>query len=335
MWFAIILAVLASGANNSGKALQRKGTKTLPQFSPDVQTITKYVKNKTWALGFLSDLAGSLLMVSALANAPVSVIQPVSGGGLVILSLLSHFVFLEKLKQGEWIAVMLTFGGIVGVGVAMGGVASVDANTTSLSAARIGLSLASCFCLIVFAANRVRQMGSKRGSGSRHFAAFCGVFSGCFFALSSTTCRSGFILGGITGRKILFGACGMGCSVVNTSIGFVYQTLGLKEGSAVMISTITTVVTMLLGMLLGILALGEGLPTSSGGLALHISSCILIAVGSVVLGNGNWDLFLELFDKAVGSNKVLLNMLPSKLRLQLQHYAAKLPVYASKGEDSK
>ena len=82
-------------------ALQRKGTKTLPQFSPDVQTITKYVKNKTWALGFLSDLAGSLLMVSALANAPVSVIQPVSGGGLVILSLLSHFVFLEKLKQGR------------------------------------------------------------------------------------------------------------------------------------------------------------------------------------------------------------------------------------------
>mmetsp|Transcript_2164 Transcript_2164/g.5474 ORF Transcript_2164/g.5474 Transcript_2164/m.5474 type:complete len:341 (-) Transcript_2164:723-1745(-) len=327
MWFAILAAVVSSGASSVGKVLQRKGAKTLPQFSADVQTLSKYLTNRTWALGLLSDLSGSVFMVTALANAPVSVIQPVSGGGLVFLSLLSHFFFNEKLKPGEWVAVGFCFCGIAGVGIATSG---IDVASHQASVVRLVFSLISVFSMLLFGVRRVKQMSKKQRP--KHFPALCGFFAGCFFSLSSTTCRSGFVVGELLGKKVFFGSLGMGLSIMNTSIGFVYQTLGLREGNAVMISTITTVTTIMVGMCLGIVALGESLPATRPTFLLHAMSCGTITVGSLALGNGGWGFFennVGLLEKALRSKRVA-RILPNKVRFLLQRYvssAAKLPVY--------
>merc|ERR1719375_1261265 len=183
MWLAIMAAVASSGMSSVGKVLQREGTKTLPQFSADIKTLSKYLLNRTWALGLLCDISGSFFMVSALASAPVSVIQPVSGGGLIFLSLLSHFFFNEKLAFGEWFAVALCFVGIVGVGVAT---SSIEVGEHSTSIPRLVFSLVMIFSLLLYGLSRVRQMSKRQRP--RHFPAMCGFFAGCFFSLSSTTC---------------------------------------------------------------------------------------------------------------------------------------------------
>merc|ERR1712224_417323 len=172
MWLAILAAVVSSGASSVGKALQRKGTKSLPQFSADLQTIRKYLVNKTWVLGLLADVSGSFFMVSALANAPVSVIQPVSGGGLVFLSLLSHYFFNEKLKFGEWLAVGLCFCGIVGVGIATSGI-NPEGQTTNI--ARLICTLVTFFAVLIFGLRKVRQMNKGKASKPRFFAPTCGL----------------------------------------------------------------------------------------------------------------------------------------------------------------
>jgi drug/metabolite transporter (DMT)-like permease len=331
MWLAILAAVFSSGASSVGKVLQRKGTKSLPQFSADLQTIRKYLTNKTWGLGLLSDLSGSVFMVSALANAPVSVIQPVAGGGLIFLSLLSHFFFNEKLKYGEWLAVALCFCGIVGVGIAT---TSIDTGDHQASVPRLVVSLVLIFGLLLYGIRRVAKTNQRQRP--KYFPAMCAFFAGCFFSLSSTTCRSGFVVGEITGKRLLFGAMGMGLSIMNTSIGFIYQTLGLKEGNAVMISTITTVTTIIIGMFLGIVALGESLPASRPTFLLHTGSCGLITIGSLALGNGGWGFNLSFLDKLLRSKRVS-NMLPNKVRFLLQRYvssATKLPLYNA-SQDSK
>lgn len=316
--------------------LQRKGTKTLPQFSADIKTLSKYLLNRTWALGLLCDISGSFFMVSALASAPVSVIQPVSGGGLVFLSLLSHFFFNEKLKFGEWVAVGLCFVGIVGVGVATTGITQQDQQT---SVVRLVLTLASFFGILMLGLRKMRQLQSRMGkSKPKAFAPTCGFFAGCFFSLSATTTRSGFVVGELTGRRLFFGLAGVGCSICNTSVGFMYQTLGLREGNAVMISTITTVTTIMIGMCLGIFALGETLPSSRPTFLLHVMSCAAITTGSLALGNGGWGLGgdLSLVEKALKSKRIS-GVLPARVKMTLSRYvssAAKLPVY-NPSTDSK
>ncbi|KAF1886233.1 hypothetical protein Lal_00045463 [Lupinus albus] len=116
MWESIILTVAATAGNNIGKILQKKGTIILPPLSFKLKIIRTYALNKTWLIGFLMDIFGALLMLRALSLAPVSVIQPVSGCGLAILSIFSHFYLKEVMNVVDWVGITLAGFGTIGVG---------------------------------------------------------------------------------------------------------------------------------------------------------------------------------------------------------------------------
>ncbi|PPD67106.1 hypothetical protein GOBAR_DD36013 [Gossypium barbadense] len=132
MWESICLTLVATAGNNIGKVLQKKGTVILPPLSfklkanfsfalfffmvMKLQVIRTYAVNKFWVIGFLMDISGALLMLRALSLAPVSVIQPVSGCGLAILSIFSHFYLQEVMNIVDWMGITLAGIGTIGVG---------------------------------------------------------------------------------------------------------------------------------------------------------------------------------------------------------------------------
>ena len=61
------------------------------------------------------------MMIVALAIAPVSVVQPVSAGGVAILAGFSHVFLDEKLREKEWIGVWCAVLGTIGIGWTTGG----------------------------------------------------------------------------------------------------------------------------------------------------------------------------------------------------------------------
>ena len=82
---------------------------------------------------------------------------------------------------------------------------------------------------------------------------------------------------------------------------------------------------------LGIVALGETLPSTRPTFLLHVISCATITTGSLALGNGGWGFNgdLSFLDRALKSKRVA-TFLPNHLRFLLQRYvssASKLPVY--------
>uniref|UniRef100_A0A2N9HHW6 Probable magnesium transporter n=1 Tax=Fagus sylvatica TaxID=28930 RepID=A0A2N9HHW6_FAGSY len=116
MWESICLTLAATAGNNIGKVLQKKGTVILPPLSFKFKVIRAYAFNKSWAIGFLMDIFGAMLMLRALSQAPVSVIQPVSGCGLAILSIFSHFYLKEIMNAIDWMGITLAGIGTIGVG---------------------------------------------------------------------------------------------------------------------------------------------------------------------------------------------------------------------------
>jgi len=115
-FFAVLITILSSTSINIGKALQKKGTKSLPKLTFKKDILKTYFENDTWKLGLVLDVLGGVLMILALAIAPVSVVQPVAAGGVAILAGFSHVFLDEKLKEKEWVGVWCAVVGTVGIG---------------------------------------------------------------------------------------------------------------------------------------------------------------------------------------------------------------------------
>ena len=120
-FFAVLVTLFASTSINIGKALQKKGTKSLPKLTFKKDVLKTYFSNETWKLGLGLDIIGGLMMIVALAIAPVSVVQPVSAGGVAILAGFSHVFLDEKLREKEWIGVWCAVLGTIGIGWTTGG----------------------------------------------------------------------------------------------------------------------------------------------------------------------------------------------------------------------
>ncbi|RDX64697.1 putative magnesium transporter NIPA9, partial [Mucuna pruriens] len=285
MWESILFTVAATAGNNIGKILQKKGTIILPPLSfklkacikfPFLCVIRAYALNKTWVIGFLMDIFGALLMLRALSLAPVSVIQPVSGCGLAILSIFSHFYLKEVMNVVDWVGITLAGFGTIGVGA--GG---EEQKMVALSIFHIpGLAFV-VFILFVETLVQILLSGwlqiGKRQRREQEMMEYdvveeiiYGLESGILFGMSSVISKMGFLFLEQGFSKILVPVCIM-ISVCCSGTGFYYQTRGLNQGRAIVVSTCAAVASILTGVLAGMLALGVILLVGSTRLVKFLS----------------------------------------------------------------
>lgn len=285
MWTAILITIVASTGNNIGKALQKSATASLPRLTLDSVVLRRYLSSKEWLLGLAADLGGGLLMIAAVARAPVSIVQPVSGLGLVLLAVFSHFYLKERLHKAEWGAVIIATVGTIALGATAGDSPdSVDAKP--LSKLRIGaVLLLLCAILMSAIVSRLRTRSRPARRVTRTSATTCGLQAGACFGLSAAACRTGFLLAQGAGSN-LWVPVGIAFSALLTSSGFVIQTRGLKDGNTVIVCTCAAVSSMVSGVAVGLLALGESLPTTQAGRNSRLLAWILLAVGVAMLANG-------------------------------------------------
>ncbi|XP_020224680.1 probable magnesium transporter NIPA9 isoform X1 [Cajanus cajan] len=282
MWESILLTVAATAGNNIGKILQKKGTIILPPLSLKLKVIRAYVLNKTWVIGFLMDISGALLMLRALSLAPVSVIQPVSGCGLAILSIFSHFYLKEVMNAVDWVGITLAGFGTIGVGA--GG---EEQEVVALSIFHIpGLAFV-VFILFILLNGWLRICKHQRREQEMMEydvveEIIYGLESGILFGMSAVISKMGFLFLEQDFPKLLVPVCIM-ISVCCSGTGFYYQTRGLKHGRAIVVSTCAAVASILTGVLAGMLALGERLPSEPKARLALLLGWLLIIVGVILL----------------------------------------------------
>ncbi|KAH8936620.1 hypothetical protein BDL97_17G094800 [Sphagnum fallax] len=290
MWEAVALTVAAAAGNNIGKVLQKQGTKGLPQLSLDLKVIKRYGTSRTWVTGVAVDVAGAVLMLKAVSQAPVSIVQPVSGCGLAVLAVFSHFYLHEAMHGLDWVGVAMAAMGTVAVGATGEG-----QKKGHISVIRL-LLFFSWLALFFGVLNWWARSGKQRHQKyeplesqlvlSRDVDVIeeiaSGMEAGACFGLSATVCKMGFIMAE-SGMSSWFVPAGIAAGICCSASGFFCQTRGLKDGRAVVVSTCAAVASIVIGVLMGLFALGESLPGSSFGRYLLLLAWTLIVVGIIVL----------------------------------------------------
>ncbi|XP_010262042.1 PREDICTED: probable magnesium transporter NIPA9 [Nelumbo nucifera] len=282
MWESICMTLAATAGNNIGKVLQKKGTVILPPLSFKLKVIRAYAFNKTWIIGFLMDIFGALLMLRALSQAPVSVIQPVSGCGLAILSIFSHFYLKEIMNIIDWVGIALAGVGTIGVGV--GGEEQEASAISILHLPYLLVIVAIMFVLLngwLRIYKRQRREQELMQSEVVEEVIF-GLESGILFGISSVISKMGFVFLEQGFSKMLVPVCIL-VSICCSGTGFVYQTRGLKHGRAIVVSTCAAMASIVTGVLAGMLALGEQLPSAPMARLSLLLGWLLIIVGVVLL----------------------------------------------------
>lgn len=284
MIVAILLTIVASTASSIGKAMQKEATSNLPKFSIENEKIfQQYRQSSTWVSGVSLDIAGGIVQTVAFAMAPVSILQPISGVGLVGLALYSHFYMNDNLNMEEWVAVGVAGVGTLGLGMSSGG--GQGGGEMQPGFLRMVGVLVVMGYIVLHKMSQMREEYSKGQKGlSKISAALYGLQSGGCFGLSAVTIRTGFIMA--AGRRWTWAPFGVICGVALSSYGFVLQTCGLKEGSAVIVCTCVAVVSMVVGVLVGIVGLAEPMPLTYGSIMIRLWSWMCILYGIIVLSGG-------------------------------------------------
>ncbi|KAK4755909.1 hypothetical protein SAY87_009666 [Trapa incisa] len=282
MWESIILTLAATAGNNIGKVLQKKGTVILPPLSFKLKIIRTYAMNRTWAIGFLMDIGGAILMLRALSLAPVSVIQPVSGCGLAILSVFSHFYLKEVMNAIDWMGI--TLAGIGTIGVGAGGEEQKASSISVFHLPWLIVIVTILFfllnaCLRIFKRHRREQEMMEYEVVEE---IMYGLESGILFGMASVISKMGFLFLEQGFSPLLVPVC-IAISISCSGTGFFYQTRGLKHGRAIVVSTCAAVASIVTGVLAGMIALGERLPTAQVGRLSLLLGWLLIMVGVVLL----------------------------------------------------
>ncbi|KAJ4951248.1 hypothetical protein NE237_028080 [Protea cynaroides] len=282
MWESICLTLAATAGNNIGKVLQKKGTVILPPLSLKFKVVRAYAFNKAWVIGFLMDIFGALLMLKALSQSPVSVIQPVSGCGLAILCIFSHFYLKEVMNVVDWVGI--AFAGVGTIGVGVGGEEQEASTISVLYLPLLVFIVAILFVLLngwLHVYKRQRREQELMHSEVLEEIIF-GMESGILFGMASVISKMGFVFLEQGFSKILVPIC-ISISICCSATGFVFQTRGLKHGRAIVVSTCAAVASIVTGVLAGMLALGEQLPSAPLARRLLLLGWLFIIVGVILL----------------------------------------------------
>ncbi|XP_027330786.1 probable magnesium transporter NIPA9 isoform X2 [Abrus precatorius] len=109
-----------------------------------------------------------------------------------------------------------------------------------------------------------------------------GLESGILFGMSSVISKMGFLFLEQDFPQLLVPMCIM-ISVCCSGTGFYYQTRGLKHGRAIVVSTCAAVASILTGVVAGMIALGERLPSDPKARLALLLGWLLIIMGVILL----------------------------------------------------
>jgi len=277
---AIALAVVASIGFNVGTAFQKAAAVRLPKISlpPRRETLHAFVTNRAWMTAFLISVVSEGCFLAAAANAPISLVQPILGTGLIVLAVFSVFYLKEKLAAGEWIGIFTLI-----IGLALLGASAERGEIRGLEAISWGRLVGLTVVLLGFVvAARVIEL---RRPGTFNIELVLGAAGGVMIGIGALFTR--VMMLEFKSGNVVFGMLLVSVVMGSMLIGLITQQGGFQRGRAMTVTAILAVLNKVIAIAGGMFALGEVLPEDAFKQGLRVTGLAALLAGTVLLARFN------------------------------------------------
>jgi len=267
----LVFAVASAAALNSGFFIQHGAAAVLPPLSvrDPLHSLRILFASGRWLIGFLTGLAGWALYVTALALAPLALVQAASAGGIGLLALLVWRSSRIRLRPRERDGVAFAIAGLVLLAVSLARAHTVHPHASSTSVV-VWLAMSAAVALAA-------MLPDARAGVSG--AAF-GVAAGVLYAAGDVATKAATL----GGTRLAF----VPAVLAFHGLAFVSLQLGFQRGGALATAGVATLFTNALPIAAGTTIFHEAIPGGVLGVA-RIGAFVAVVAGATALARPGAD----------------------------------------------
>ena len=264
----ILLALLCALIGNVGFLCKHRGAVAAPavRFAHPWESTKSLFRSRWWTIGMLVATGGWVFHVAALALAPLSIVQAVISGGLVLLAWPAERWFGFELGRREWFGL-----GLAGVGLAL---LAVTANPGSEAHSSYSVAPMLAFEAGLLAIGALLLLsGTSERAAARH-GVLLGVAAGILIGVSDVALKA---LAGTVPSDLLslLGPWTL-TAIVASVLAFFAVARGLQVGDAIPVIALSSIAANTTAILGGIIVFGD--PMGSGAVEVVARSVAFAAV---------------------------------------------------------
>jgi multidrug transporter EmrE-like cation transporter len=265
----ILLALACALATNIGFLYKHRGACAAPAV--DVRrplwSARALFSSKLFAIGMVIATGAWIFHVAAMSLAPLSLVQAVLAGGVVLLAVMAERVFGLRIGKRQWIGLGMTAFGLILLGFTL----PVTHGTDS----RFSVPGMISFETGLIAAGTLLIMGPRMGAPTEHHGFMLGAAAGILFGVSDVSIKA---ISGLVGAHGFEGLLSPWTIVtIAASIAAFYASAkGLQDGDAVPVIAVTGTAANLAGIIGGISVFGDPLSANPLPLGLECLAFMLV-----------------------------------------------------------
>ncbi len=272
----ILLALLCAFASNLAFLYKHRGAceACAVDIRHPLRTAHSLWSQRWFAIGMLVGLGAWLLHVAAISLAPLSVVQAVLSGGLVLLAVMADRLFGFKVGPRQWWGLGMTCVGLILLGITLPAShgASSSFSLTAMIAFEAGL----------FGIGALFIMGPRLGGPAEHHGVMLAAAAGVLFGVCNLGVKA---LTGIVGGDGIVGIATspwLWVALTGSAMAFYASARSLQDGEAVAVIAITGTAANIATIAGGIIVFGDPLPNDALGIVVQAVAFVLVIVASAL-----------------------------------------------------
>jgi multidrug transporter EmrE-like cation transporter len=248
----ILLALACALTTNVGFLFKHRGACAAPavDMRHPLRSARSLFASKMFSIGMLVATGAWIFHVAAMAVAPLSIVQAVLAGGVVMLAVMAERVFGLGISRRQWSGICLTAVGLILLGFSLPAIHGAHSrfSVPGMIAFEAGLLLVGSLLII----------GPRIGAPKQHHGFMLGAAAGILFGVSDVAIKA------ISGMVSAHGVIGLLSpwsivTVIASVAAFYASAKGLQDGDAVPVIAITGTAANVSGIVGGIIVFGDPL----------------------------------------------------------------------------